>query len=61
MGGIDAVREIVKTQPGRRFSCAGSMGQQSLVGRGDSGRRQGFYRQAFQPSNVLEAVSKVLG
>ena len=46
MGGIDAVREIVKIDPSARVLMCSAMGQQALGCGGDSGGRQRFCRQA---------------
>ena len=61
MGGIDAVREIVKTQPAAKILMCSSMGQQSLVVEAIQAGAKDFIVKPFQPSNVLEAVKKVLG
>ncbi len=61
MGGIDAVREIVKAQPGAKILMCSSMGQQSLVVEAIQAGAKDFIVKPFQPSNVLEAVKKVLG
>jgi len=61
MGGIDAVREIVKTHPAAKILMCSSMGQQSLVVEAIQAGAKDFIVKPFQPSNVLEAVKKVLG
>ncbi len=61
MGGIDAVREIVKANPGAKILMCSSMGQQSLVVEAIQAGAKDFIVKPFQPSNVLEAVKKVLG
>jgi len=61
MGGIDAVREIVKINPSAKILMCSSMGQQSLVVEAIQAGAKDFIVKPFQPSNVLEAVKKVLG
>jgi len=61
MGGIDAVREIVKLNPGAKILMCSSMGQQSLVVEAIQAGAKDFIVKPFQPSNVLEAVKKALG
>jgi two-component system chemotaxis response regulator CheY len=61
MGGIDAVKEIVKANPGAKILMCSSMGQQSLVVEAIQAGAKDFIVKPFQPSNVLEAVKKVIG
>jgi two-component system chemotaxis response regulator CheY len=61
MGGIDAVREIVKVNPSAKILMCSSMGQQSLVVEAIQAGAKDFIVKPFQPSNVLEAVKKALG
>ena len=61
MGGIDAVREIMKASPGAKILMCSSMGQQSLVVEAIQAGAKDFIVKPFQPSNVLEAVKKALG
>ncbi len=58
MGGIDAVREIVKGDPQAKILMCSSMGQQSLVVEAIQAGAKDFIIKPFQPSNVLEAVKK---
>jgi two-component system chemotaxis response regulator CheY len=60
MGGIDAVREIVKLEPGARVLMCSAMGQQSLVLEAIRAGAKDFVVKPFQPSRVLEAVQRVL-
>ena len=61
MGGIDAVREIVKEDPGARILMCSAMGQQALVIEAIQAGARDFVVKPFQPSRVLEAVQRVLG
>ncbi len=61
MGGIDAVREIIKVSPSAKILMCSSMGQQSLVVEAIQAGAKDFIVKPFQPSNVLEAVKKALG
>ena len=61
MGGIDAVREIIKMYPSAKILMCSSMGQQSLVVEAIQAGAKDFIVKPFQPSNVLEAVKKALG
>ena len=60
MGGIDAVREIVKGDPQAKILMCSSMGQQSLVVEAIQAGAKDFIIKPFQPSNVLEAVKKTV-
>jgi two-component system, chemotaxis family, chemotaxis protein CheY len=61
MGGIDAVREIVKIDPEARVLMCSAMGQQALVVEAIQAGAKDFVVKPFQPSRVLEAVTRVLG
>jgi two-component system chemotaxis response regulator CheY len=61
MGGIDAVREIVKDDPNARILMCSAMGQQALVVEAIQAGAKDFVVKPFQPSRVLEAVQRVLG
>jgi len=60
MGGIDAVREIVKLDPGARVLMCSAMGQQALVVEAIQVGARDFIVKPFQPAGVLEAVAKAL-
>ena len=60
MGGIDAVRALVKANPGAKVLMCSSMGQQTLVIEAIQAGAKDFIVKPFQPSNVLEAVKKAL-
>ena len=61
MGGIDAVREIVKESPDAKILMCSAMGQQALVIEAIQAGARDFVVKPFQPSRVLEAVQRVLG
>src|SRR2546430_5703295 len=61
MGGIDAVREIVKHDPDAKILMCSAMGQQALVVEAIQAGVKDFVVKPFQPSRVLEAVQRVLG
>lgn len=61
MGGIDAVREIVKEHPKARIVMCSAMGQQALVVEAIQAGARDFIVKPFQPARVLEAVQRVLG
>jgi len=60
MGGIDAVREIVKLDPKARVLMCSAMGQQALVVEAIQVGARDFIVKPFQPAGVLEAVVKAL-
>jgi two-component system chemotaxis response regulator CheY len=60
MGGIDAVREIMKFDPAARVIMCSAMGQQALVVEAIQQGARDFIVKPFQPTNVLEAVAKAL-
>lgn len=60
MGGIDAVREIMKVDPNARILMCSAMGQQGLVVEAIQAGARDFVVKPFQPSRVLEAVQRVL-
>ena len=61
MGGIDAVREIVKEDANAKILMCSAMGQQALVVEAIHAGAKDFVVKPFQPSRVLEAVQRVLG
>jgi two-component system, chemotaxis family, chemotaxis protein CheY len=61
MGGIDAVRAIIKDYPQARILMCSAMGQQALVIEAIQAGARDFVVKPFQPSRVLEAVQRVLG
>jgi two-component system, chemotaxis family, chemotaxis protein CheY len=61
MGGIDALREIIKADSGAKVLMCSAMGQQALVVEAIQAGAKDFVVKPFQPSRVLEAVQRVLG
>jgi two-component system chemotaxis response regulator CheY len=61
MGGIDAVREIIKEDPDAKILMCSAMGQQGLVVEAIQAGARDFVVKPFQPSRVLEAVQRLLG
>jgi two-component system chemotaxis response regulator CheY len=61
MGGIEAVREIVRADPNAKILMCSAMGQQALVVEAIQAGAKDFVVKPFQPSRVLEAVQRVLG
>ena len=61
MSGIDAVREICRTDPEARILMCSAMGQQALVVEAIQAGAKDFVVKPFQPSRVLEAVQRLLG
>jgi two-component system chemotaxis response regulator CheY len=60
MGGIDAVREITRHDPTARILMCSAMGQQALVVEAIQAGARDFVVKPFQPSRMLEAVTRVL-
>ena len=61
MGGIDAVKEIVKLDPEAKVLMCSAMGQQALVVEAIQAGAKDFVVKPFQPSRVLEAIQRILG
>jgi two-component system chemotaxis response regulator CheY len=61
MGGIDAVRAIIKEDANAKILMCSAMGQQALVIEAIQAGARDFVVKPFQPSRVLEAVQRVLG
>ena len=61
MGGIEAVREICKEDPGAKILMCSAMGQQGLVVEAIQAGAKDFVVKPFQPSRVLEAVQRLMG
>ncbi len=61
MGGIDAVREIMREDANAKILMCSAMGQQALVVEAIQAGAKDFVVKPFQPSRVLEAVQRVIG
>ena len=61
MGGIDAVREITKFDPGAKVLMCSAMAPPALVTEALEAGASDFVVKPFQPSRLLEAVQSVLG
>jgi two-component system chemotaxis response regulator CheY len=60
MDGIEAVRSIIKIDPGARVLMCSAMGQQPLVVEALEAGARDFIIKPFQPAKVVEAVRKAL-
>jgi len=60
MDGIEAVRTIIKMDPGARVLMCSAMGQQLLVVEALEAGARDFIIKPFQPEKVVEAVRKAL-
>ncbi len=61
MGGIEAVKKIMESDPQARILMCSAMGQQALVVEAIQAGAKDFVVKPFQPSRVIEAVQRVLG
>jgi len=60
MNGIDAVREIMSNDSQARIVMCSALGQQALVQDALSAGAKDFLIKPFNPSRVIEVISKVL-
>ena len=60
MDGIEAVRNIIKLDPGAKVLMCSAMGQQLLVVESLEAGARDFIIKPFQPAKVVEAVRKAL-
>jgi two-component system chemotaxis response regulator CheY len=60
MDGIEAVRSIIKMDPGAKVLMCSAMGQQPLVVEALEAGARDFIIKPFQPAKVVEAVRKAL-
>lgn len=60
MSGIEAVKEIKKTDPKAKILIVSAMGQQALVMEAIQAGALDFVVKPFQPSRVLEAIERIL-
>src|SRR5690625_1738256 len=61
MDGIGAVREIIGVFPEAQILMCSAMGQQALVVEAIQAGALDFVVKPFQPSQVLDAVERILG
>ncbi len=61
MGGIEAVREIIKVDPEARIVMCSAMGQQALMVEAIEAGARDFVVKPFQQSRVVEAAQRALG
>ncbi|MFB9328578.1 response regulator [Paenibacillus aurantiacus] len=61
MEGIDAVKEIRKSDPTARIVMCSAMGQQMMVVQAIQAGAKDFIVKPFQPDRVLDSVKKALG
>lgn len=60
MDGIEAVRNIIKTNPDAKILMCSAMGQQPLVVEALEAGAKDFIVKPFQPAKVIEAARKAL-
>ncbi|HCI28903.1 MAG TPA: chemotaxis protein CheY [Fervidobacterium sp.] len=60
MNGIDAIKEIRKSDPNATVIVCSAMGQQAMVIEAIQAGAKDFIVKPFQASRVIEAVQKVL-
>ena len=60
MGGIDAVREIVRQDPNAKILMCSAMGQQALVVEAIQAGAKDFVVKPFTSERILSAVQKAL-
>ncbi len=60
MNGIDAVRQIMLNDPQARIVMCSALGQQALVQDALAAGARDFLIKPFNPSRVIEVVSKIL-
>jgi len=56
--GIEALRQIVASDPSAKVIMCSSMGQQSLIAEAIKSGAKDFVVKPFQPQKVIEALSK---
>jgi two-component system chemotaxis response regulator CheY len=60
MGGIDAIREIVKTDPKARILVCSAIGQEGMVDEAMKAGAKDFIVKPFDPEQILDAAEQVL-
>lgn len=61
MGGIEAVKEIIKSDMNAKILMVSAMGQQQLVVEAIQAGAKDFIVKPFEPSRVISAVERLLG
>jgi len=61
MNGIDAVKEIIAIDAQAKIVMCSALGQQALVQEALAAGARDFLIKPFNPSRVIEVISKVLG
>lgn len=59
--GIDAVRDIIKSDPSAKILMCSAMGQQALMADAIQAGAKDFVVKPFEPSRVLEAMNRIIG
>ena len=59
--GLEALREIVASDPGARVIMCSALGQEAKVLEAIKSGAKDFVVKPFQPDRVLEAIGKALG
>ncbi|MCH9014106.1 MAG: response regulator [Gemmatimonadetes bacterium] len=59
--GIDAVRDIIKSDPTAKILMCSAMGQQALMADAIQAGAKDFVVKPFEPSRVLEAMNRIIG
>lgn len=60
MGGLEALREIIREDAGARILMCSALGQPSLIREAMAAGARDYVVKPFQPSRVLEAVQRAL-
>ena len=60
MGGIEAVKSIVKIDPNAKILMCSAMGQKALVIEAIQAGAKDFVVKPFQPSAVIEAITRIM-
>ncbi|MCK5599804.1 response regulator [bacterium] len=60
MGGIEAVKAIMKIDPNGKILMCSAMGQKALVIEAIQAGAKDFVVKPFQPSSVIEAITRIL-
>ena len=60
MGGIEAVKSIMKIDPNAKILMCSAMGQKALVIEAIQAGAKDFVVKPFQPSAVIEAITRIM-